>query len=110
MVADKLSIVLNRLNTPEELLEQAEKDFIIEEQEEKVKIEQQEKEAAEAAEAGVTLEQLNEEDKTIQGILTSKNTDGKVTRAKATIIIWTMVAIAWGGAIAMIILKLLTGE
>ncbi len=110
MVADKLSIVLNRLNTPEELLEQAEKDFAMEEQEEKIKVEQQEKEAAEAAEAGVTLEQLNEEDKTIQGILTSKNTDGKVTRAKATIVIWIMVAIAWGGAIAMIVLKLLTGE
>lgn len=110
LVADKLSIVLNKINSVEELIEQAEKDYELECQEEKVKAEQAEVEAAEAAEAGVTLEQLNQEDTTIQGILTSKNPDKKVTRAKATIVIWIMVAIAWGSAIAMVILKLLTGE
>jgi len=112
-VADKLSIVLNKINTVEELLAQVEKDYSLELQDQKKRSEQSshpQDSAAEASEVGVTIEQLNREDHTIQGILTSKNPDVKVTRAKATIIIWILVAIAWGGAISVIALKLLTGE
>ncbi|MFZ5951708.1 MAG: hypothetical protein ACOYXC_13440, partial [Candidatus Rifleibacteriota bacterium] len=112
-VADKLSIVLNKINTVEELLAQVEKDYNLELQDQKKRAEQSNQNqdsAAEASEVGVTIEQLNRDDQTIQGILTSKNPDVKVTRAKATIIIWILVAVAWGGAISVIVLKLLTGE
>jgi hypothetical protein len=114
MIADKLSIVLNKSETPQELLEEAEKIYEAEkkahidrELEEKKKAEE---EAAEAKEAGVTIDQLSGEDNSLQTILTTKSNDIKVTRAKATIIIWILVAVVWGGAIAILILKFLTGE
>lgn len=107
-VADKLSIVLNKINTAEELVTEAENNYALEAKELEVKAKADS--AEEAKEVGVTLEQLNQEDVSLQTILASKSGDVKVKRAKATIIIWILVAIAWGGAISMIILKLLTGE
>jgi hypothetical protein len=115
MVADKLSIVLNKINTAEELLSEAEALY-----EEEIKAEKKKSAAKDAdkasdappdgAEIGITKEQLATEDQSIQTILTSDKEDSKTKRAKATVIIWILVAVAWGGTIALVILKLLTGE
>jgi HEAT repeat protein len=115
MVADKLSIVLNKINTAEELLSEAEALY-----EEEIKAEKKKSAAKDAdkasdappdgAEIGITKEQLATEDQSIQTILTSDKEDPKTKRAKATVIIWILVAVAWGGTIALVILKLLTGE
>ena len=113
MVADKLAIVLNKINTAEELLALAENDYNFEKQQAKEKAKkaaEEEKAETEAPAANVTFEELSREEQSIQDILTSKSSDQKVKRAKATIIIWILVAVAWGGVISMIILKILTGE
>jgi hypothetical protein len=114
MIADKLSIVLNKINSPEELLAEAEEIYDSEYESRKDKIAEEKKrkeeELKEMEEAGVTIDQLNTEDQSLQTILSAKSKDPKITRAKATIIIWILVAVAWGGTIALLILKVLTGE
>ncbi|MGM0598267.1 MAG: HEAT repeat domain-containing protein [Candidatus Rifleibacteriota bacterium] len=116
MIAQKLSVVLNKINTAEELIAEAEK--IYEEEREKEKKEKEarqksnnkEKEAVDGAEIGITEEQLQTEDNSVQAIFTSSDQDAKAKRAKATVIVWVLVAVAWGGAIALYLVKFLTGE
>lgn len=116
MIAEKLSVVLNKINTPEELIAEAEKIYEEESEKEKKskearkKSETKEKEAFDGADIGITEDQLQTEDNSIQAILTSSDQDAKAKRAKATVIIWILVAVAWGGAIALVLVKLLTGE
>ena len=116
MIAEKLSVVLNKINTPEELVEEAEKIYLEEKEKEKQKKDKEgkkdekEKEAVDGADIGITEDQLQAEDNSIQAILSSQDQGSKAKRAKATIIIWILVAVAWGGAFALLLVKLLTGE
>lgn len=114
MIADKLSVSINRINTPEELLAEAEIAYEAELKAKKAQAIQakenlQEKNAG-MFDIGISEEQLSGDDGSFQELLTSQNSGTKAKRAKATIIVWVLVAIAWGGTIAMVILKLLTGE
>ncbi|GAB4279994.1 MAG: hypothetical protein Kow0029_24290 [Candidatus Rifleibacteriota bacterium] len=111
-IADKLSITLNRINTPQELVAEAEKAYETElaEMKESKKQAEETPDSADAGEIGISEQDLNCEDQSIQTILTSSSDDAKIKRAKATIIVWVLVAVAWGAVIAMVLLKLITGE
>lgn len=109
MLAENLSKALNHISTPDELLAEATKAY----EEEKKQLKEQEKAAKEI---GATAEAIAKEalslgdDSSIQQILVSESKDPKTRRAKATIIVWVLAAIVWGGSMAIIIAKFLFGD
>lgn len=112
MLAENLSKALNHISTPEELLKEADNAFAAEQ---KILKAEQEK-AKQNKEIGANAESIarenldSQDDLTIQNILTSDSKDPKTKRAKATIIVWVLAAIVWGGSMAMLIAKYLFGE
>ena len=113
-IAEKLAVSLNHISTPQELLKEAESAFL-EEQKAANKI--AEKQALEKLAQSENNEKTKKEvfeqpleDSSIQDILTSSSSDPKTRRAKITVIIWLLVAVIWGGAMAMLFLRFILGE
>lgn len=108
MLAEKLAIALNHISTPEELISETALAF---EADLKAAAAEREKIEAERKAAGLSDENAGKaEDNSVQSILTAETGDAKTTRAKVTIIIWMLVAIIWGGGMALLFLRLVTGE
>jgi len=109
MLAENLSKALNHISTPDELLIEAAKAY----EEDKKQLKDQEKLSREI---GANAEAIAREnlklgnDNSIQQILVSESKDPKTRRAKATIIVWVLAAILWGGSMAIIIARFLFGD
>ncbi|MBU1105636.1 MAG: hypothetical protein KKB51_03125 [Candidatus Riflebacteria bacterium] len=110
-LADNLTIALSHISTAEELLKEAAAAYEVELKEVKTAkaLEQKQGGLKSSLEfnpiAGETPGEIS-----IQEIFTSNNANPKAKRAKLTIVIWVLVAILWGGGMAMLALKLLFGE
>lgn len=107
MLAEKLAIALNHISTPEELVAETQQAY---EAEIKAAALAREQAEAERRAAGIVDEDVTTDEPSVQSILTSETGDAKTTRAKFTVIIWMFVAIIWGGGMALLFLKLVTGE
>jgi hypothetical protein len=107
VLAEKLAIALNHISTPEELIAETQQAY---EAEIKAAALAREQAEAERRAAGFVDEDADNGDESVQSILTSDTSDAKTTRAKVTVIIWMLVAIIWGGGMALLFLKLVTGE
>ncbi|MDD3148547.1 MAG: hypothetical protein PHD82_14735 [Candidatus Riflebacteria bacterium] len=107
VLAEKLAIALNHISTPEELIAETQQAY---EAEIKAAALAREQAEAERRAAGIVDEDADNGDESVQSILTSDTSDAKTTRAKVTVIIWMLVAIIWGGGMALLFLKLVTGE
>lgn len=111
-LADNLAIALNHISPAEELLKEAEAAYEIELKERKAAQKEEESKKAELKSSldfnPITVETKGEVN--IQEILTSNSNDPKAKRAKLTIIVWVLVAIVWGGSMAVLVLKFLFGE
>ena len=110
-LADNLTIALNHISPADELLKEAAAAYEVEQKELKAAraLEPKQGELKSSLEfnpiAGETPGEIS-----IQEILTSNSADPKAKRAKLTIVIWVLVAIVWGGSMAMLALNLLFGE
>lgn len=108
-LAENLSKALNHIATPEELIAEAKAAYDAEQKARKAEV-------AQSGQVGASAEAIAKEnlslsqDVSIQTILTSQSKDSKTKRAKATIIVWVLAAIIWGGSIAMLVAKLLFGD
>ncbi|HNX74671.1 MAG TPA: HEAT repeat domain-containing protein [Candidatus Rifleibacterium sp.] len=108
MLAEKLAIALNHISPPEELIKETQQAY---EEEIKAAALAKEKADAERRAAGLTDDDDNpEQDSGVNSLLSSETGDAKTTRAKVTVLIWMLVAIIWGGGMALLFLKLVTGE
>lgn len=109
MLAEKLAVALNHISTPEELIKETQQAY-----EDEIKAAALAKEKADAERRAAGIPDDNEDsagdDADVQSILTSETGDAKTTRAKLTVIIWMLVAVIWGGGMALLFLKLVTGE
>ncbi len=121
-IADKLAIALDNISSPEELYQEA-KDFFEQSQKElKKQTEQKNINNAEnkenpsesnsknsnSTEVDTSVDITNPD--ALHDVLTQSSTDSKAKRAKATVIVWLLVALAWGAAIAIGALKFLFGD
>ncbi len=107
LLAEKLAIALNHISTPEELIEETRLAF---EAENKAAMAEKEKLEAEKRAAGITEDAAAPDNLSVHSMLTSEAGDAKTTRAKITVVIWMLVAVIWGGGMALLFLKLVTGE
>ncbi len=109
MLAEKLAVALNHISPPEELIKETQQAY---EEEIKAAALAKEKADAERRAAGINddNDDASSDDADVQSILNSETSDAKTTRAKLTVIIWMLVAVIWGGGMALLFLKLVTGE
>jgi hypothetical protein len=106
-LAENLAIALNHISPAAELLKEAASAYEVELKELKAAAKHNELKSSLAFDP-ISKESTGEI--SIQEILTSKSADPKAKRAKATIIVWVLVAIVWGGSMAMLALHFLFGE
>lgn len=110
-LASNLAIALNHISPAEELLSEAEAAYAIEVKERKAAMVEKLKHTD--LKSSMEFDPIagsSQSDNSIQEILSSNSADPKAKRAKMTIIVWILVAIVWGGSMAMIALNMLFGE
>jgi len=97
-MASKLSIALEKIATPEELLAA---------EEEALRKEAKSAAATQAAATSPSVSKIPQPAASLKEILTSDKSEAKTTRAKATIIIWILVFVVWISLLAGILFKYL---
>ncbi|KAF1083618.1 MAG: hypothetical protein GQF41_0396 [Candidatus Rifleibacterium amylolyticum] len=109
-LADNLAIALNHISTAEELLKDAASAYEIEQK--ALKAAKQEEAKQTALKKSLEFNPIAGDEQgevSIQDIMTTSSSDPKAKRAKLTIIVWVLVAIVWGGSMAVLVLSYLFG-
>ena len=109
-LADNLAIALNHISPAEELLKDAASAYEVEQK--ALKAARQEEEKQTTLKKSLEFNPIAGDDQgdvSIQEIMTANSADPKAKRAKLTIIVWVLVAIVWGGSMAMLVLNYLFG-
>ena len=109
-LADNLAIALNHISPAEELLKEAADAYEIDQK--ALKAAKKEEEKQTSLKKSIEFNPIsgdNQGEVSIQEIMTANSSDPKAKRAKVTIIVWVLVAVVWGGSMAVLVLNYLFG-